>query len=240
MPNLPKIMWLKEPPFFSKLHECRKIYKTSLLLGRMSNSIKFFIDREVYSRIILYLSLKENYAGFIADKLDKDPSVIQKELDRLYKKRFVAYKQNQNNLNNKKVFYVNWEKLNSEFVYYLIRAFGVQLTENLMKNMRKNKYLEMLIKKAIKDHCDTYKNPNNWRTIKEIFNKLIMQMCYDIPPRDMVELRELGESNIEIMQFIDLSQIIYDSIHIDEKLTLEDFYEEIIPNSKIIPKSMRM
>jgi len=212
--------------------------RKEIMTGNM-NAVKDIIDKKICSKIIFLLSKKEDYQSSIANKLDLHQSVIQRNLKALQRKRLVTYQHKNNNLNNTKIFFLNSEKLNYEFIEYVSDNFNVTFPEDIKTNIKKNIYLTNLINKLFEDHRNTNKNPKNWANLREMFNTLIMQICYDIPPRDMDDLQKLAEKDIELKQFIIFTSYIYDKINIDKKITLEDFYEEIIPNSKIFSKSLR-
>jgi len=206
--------------------------RKEIMKGNM-NATKEIIDKIVCSKIIILLSKREDYQSSIAKKLDLHQSVIQRNLKFLQREKLVTPSNKNNNLNNTKIFFLNSEKLNYEFIEYVSDNFNVTFPEDIKTNIKKNIYLTKLIKKLFEDHRNTNKNPKNWANLKEMFNTLIMQLCYDITPHNMAELTDLAKKNPELNQFIEFTYIIYQKVNIDKKSTLEEFYDEIMPTKVI-------
>tara|TARA_Y100000034_G_scaffold129058_1_gene184801 strand:- start:1156 stop:1761 length:606 start_codon:yes stop_codon:yes gene_type:complete len=187
------------------------------------------IETEHHSKILLTIGTGTDYASEIARKINIKQPTVKKHLKKLQECDYISETKNTKKVKNRKFYKINWRRITSEYLTYLSNTTKTKFKQ-VRKNVRFNPYLQALLMKAFNDHAK-YKDKENLKTIKKIFEKVTMQLIYHLPPHKDIDLIEKSKSNSELSRFLSFTEDVESKVAADFKDTIEEFYEDIKNNN---------
>lgn len=188
------------------------------------------LETQHYSRIIYVLTDGPKMPAQIATLLEKSHATIDEQLKRLKSNKLVNIvtkkKEDVGKKNEKYKIYLMWESLCSKFLDYVDERAGLELTKFNKINLIKNRYLLYLIKKTLQDHIESKTISNDYRTINDLFEKIVMQLINTTPHND-IDIKKLSKNDSKLKEFINFTTKVEDNIIADLKDTAEKFIYDI-------------
>lgn len=177
------------------------------------------IDSNRYSLILFKISQGKNYNQILSEELSIKPNALIEHLKYLEDRKFLITTRQKEY--NKKIYRINWEKINDEFIKYILsKSKDPKFT--ISKKYAQNKYLSLFFEKLFINYDQTRS-----KTIKGFFESFSIALLESLAPFSKeTKPQEIGEfaeflelinpSNWEDDKFIDLSEEI-----------MEEFSDEI-------------
>jgi len=180
-------------------------------------------ENDTYSKLIFLIASGNNYNQKISEYSDKDPSLIFGQLKRLKDKKYIIGKREK--YLNKKIYSVNWQKINNEFIEHL-RKFKKRL---LKQNAEANSNIPQI-------YGEKFKPLDNKIFLERIKNNKYLTKCFETYFIKLFEKETKYKYNIEdifnyfILFGDDMLIKIESFLHIKEekcKKELNDFIDLI-------------
>ena len=197
------------------------------------------VNNDLSGKVVLCINIHKKYASEIANELKIPQSNVFRELWSLTQEDYLIAHTEDNNQLNKKMFSIDWGKMAYRFNVYCKDKMGVNIPKKYY-DIRHNKYLIELMKISFVQNYKFYKEKRfKLRKIKDIFDDLLYQIVYHIPPHNDISLIEKAKTDRKIRLFLNYTRFLERNTAPNPSDMLEKFYDDIVSKSLVIRTSKK-
>jgi len=178
--------------------------------------LKPVIENPVYSELLFLINTRKLYASEIAKEVKKSQATTQRQLIHLIEEGYLKVENHPKKSKNIKLFSLNWERINKEFIRYML-SLSRNPQFKISDKYSSNKYLSLYFKKIT-----SYYKELKIKTLKELFDLisrglldsfLVKGISKNSEFEEFVKFFELiNSSNWEDLRFLNKSEHIFNEI----------------------------
>ena len=196
------------------------------------------LDSKIYSRILFTIGFNKINFTEIRNKINKQlpkedekaKGTINEELKYLCRKNYVKTEIPKHRTTREIHFYINWDKIASEYVVYITQTTGHKFSMT-SKHIKDNPYLILILQQSIKDYLKTPQHVRNFKTFYQIFEKITMQIVYHIPLHKWNNMEDLAEERPKLKNLLNFTKEVEKCVAVDFQDTIENLADYIINNN---------
>lgn len=185
----------------------------------MKRKIISVIESQAYSEIIFLIAAEKNYAQIIAQERNTEPSPTVKQLKELVKKGYLKSHQEKNNILNKRIYTINWDKIINDYFQLIIKTLPTIKVKN---DYYSNRLFINFLKGIFAEYSHSKIKPYRIKNVFDIFNRSLfagyVNQGKTQEEKDFYEITQFSEKilnaslNPEMDQFIKIAEKVYDEI----------------------------
>jgi len=181
------------------------------------------LKTEHYTKILIEICREHPSVQELSKRVKKKISTISDQLKVLEELQCVKRQMNRNPFYNTKEVLIDWKGLTHQYLKYLIEDLKINLKQSNLESYYNNKYLQDLIKLAIRDHQKFYHNTRIISPMNKIFEKITMQIVYADENFSNRILKSLKKKDARFYNFIQFTKTIKNQTTADYRRTYGKF-----------------